>query len=104
MFGRGNHDKQTEILQAIDAAKMETNVQDAEFLNTQNSIIGPDLVISAENLIVISQTSLRMDGKATGEIRATEIIIGEAAEITGTINAETIVIHGNANKPSKLWW
>ena len=95
MFGRASEERKVAFQQAIEASTEKANVQETDFLNTQNSIIGPDLSIIAENLIVISQTSLRMDGKTTGEIRATEIIIGESAEIAGAISAETIEIHGN---------
>ena len=65
-----------------------------DFLNTGDSIIGSDLVISAQDLIIISRTSLQLHGKTRGEVRATDIVIGKSAQITGTITAETIVIHG----------
>ena len=95
MFNRTGDESPTPIPRPASPRRAETRAQDTDFLNTQNSIIGPDLVISARDLIVISQTSLRMDGKTTGEVRATEIIIGESAEITGTVSAEMIEIHGD---------
>ena len=68
-----------------------------DFLHTQNSVIGPDLVISAQDLIVISQSSLRLDGETAGEVRATEIVVGEPGKVTGTVAAEVIVIHGEVH-------
>ena len=76
-------------------AELGQESQSADFLNTGDSVIGSDLVISAQDLIIISQTSLQLHGKTTGEVRATDIVIGKSAQITGTIIAETIVIHGD---------
>jgi len=58
----------------------------------------------ASDLIVICQSSLRLDGETTGEVRATEIVVGKSGKVTGTIAAETIVIdgevHGTIRAPS----
>ena len=98
MFG-GKVDNVQEVIPPIDSTARPAPVtgeisQTADFLNSGDSIIGSDLVISAQDLIVISQTSLQLHGKTTGEVRATEIVIGESALITGTVIAETVIIHG----------
>ncbi|MGI9423107.1 MAG: polymer-forming cytoskeletal protein [Hyphomicrobiaceae bacterium] len=69
----------------------------SDFLKTQSSFIGPDLVFIAQDLKIISQSSLRLDGETTGEILGTEIIVGELGKITGTIAANAITIHGEVN-------
>ena len=68
-----------------------------DFLKTQSSFIGPDLVFVAQDLKIISQSSLRLDGETTGEILGTEIVVGELGKITGTIAANAITIHGEVN-------
>ncbi len=93
MFGNKN-EGQTGLVANSGPAVPDQTIQAADFLNSQSSIIGSDLVISAQNLIIISKGSLQLDGKTTGEVRATRIVIGASAEITGTMIAESIVIHG----------
>lgn len=101
MFSRGNDQAQTDVTQSeitdVRTAVLDQQSQQADLLHTQSSIIGSDLVIIASDLIIISQSSLRLDGKTTGEVRATEIVVGESGYIIGTIAAETIVVHGEVN-------
>lgn len=55
------------------------------------SVIGPDLIITGN---LVSKGEMQIDGEIQGDIRGTNIIIGERARITGTIVAEEAVIRG----------
>ncbi len=55
------------------------------------SVIGPDLIITGN---LTSKGEMQIDGEVQGDIRATNLIIGERARITGTIVAEEAVIRG----------
>lgn len=55
------------------------------------SVIGPDLIITGN---LISKGEMQIDGEVQGDIRGTNIIVGERARITGTIVAEEAVIRG----------
>ncbi len=56
------------------------------------SVIGPDLTINGN---LTSQGQVQIDGKVEGDIRATHIIVGERANITGSIIAEEVVVRGH---------
>ncbi len=55
------------------------------------SVIGPDLIITGN---LVSKGEMQIDGEVQGDIRGTNIIIGERARITGTVIAEETVIRG----------
>ena len=55
------------------------------------SVIGPDLIITGN---LVSKGEMQIDGEVQGDIRGTNIIVGERARITGTIVAEEAVIRG----------
>jgi cytoskeletal protein CcmA (bactofilin family) len=98
MFARENERSQTDEPQAGSVGSMNSRLdrqsQSTNFLNTPSSVIGSDLVILADDLVVICQSSLRLDGETTGEVRATEIVVGKSGKVTGGVAAETIVIDG----------
>lgn len=55
------------------------------------SVIGPDLIITGN---LASKGEMQIDGEVQGDIRATNLIIGERARITGTIVADEAIIRG----------
>jgi len=55
------------------------------------SVIGPDLTINGN---LFSKGEMQIDGEVQGDIRGTNIIIGERARITGMIIADEAVIRG----------
>lgn len=55
------------------------------------SVIGPDLIITGN---LVSKGEMQIDGEVQGDIRGTNIIIGERAKITGTVIAEESIIRG----------
>lgn len=55
------------------------------------SVIGPDLVITGN---LTSKGEMQIDGEVQGDIRATNLIVGERARVTGTIIADEAIIRG----------
>ncbi len=59
------------------------------------SFIGEDVIVQGN---IISNTSIRIDGKVAGSVNAEKlIIIGEKAEVKGNLSAKTVIVYG------KLW-
>lgn len=56
------------------------------------SVIGPDLIITGN---LTSKGEMQIDGEVQGDIRATNLIVGERARITGTIVADEAIIRGH---------
>ena len=55
------------------------------------SVIGPDLIITGN---LTSKGEMQIDGEVQGDIRATNLIVGERARITGTIVSKEAIIRG----------
>ena len=51
------------------------------------SVISNDLRIIGQDLKIITQGSLQVDGEVEGDIRGNEIIIGELGQVRGTVAA-----------------
>ena len=69
----------------------------SKYLKTESSIIGPDLRIFADDLKIISQSSLQLNGETAGEFLAKKITVGPEGKVTGSIFADTVVVHGEVN-------
>ena len=60
------------------------------------SVIGSDLKISGQQLTITSKAPLRIDGQIQGDVRGTEVVIGEHGRVDGSVVAETIIVRGTA--------
>ena len=69
----------------------------SKYLKTESSIIGPDLRIFADDLKIISQSTLQLNGETAGEFLAKKITVGPEGKVTGNIFADTVVVHGEVN-------
>lgn len=58
------------------------------------SVIGNDLKIIGQGLKIISQGTLQVDGEIEGDVRGSEVIIGEQGRVTGTVAAERVIVRG----------
>jgi cytoskeletal protein CcmA (bactofilin family) len=58
------------------------------------SVISNDLKIIGQGLKIISQGTLQVDGEVEGDVRGTEVIIGEKGKVTGTVAAERVIVRG----------
>lgn len=63
-------------------------------IDTMPSIIGDSLTIEGN---LLSEGEIQIDGQVTGDVRARKLTIGQAAVITGDINAGTLIIRGEVN-------
>lgn len=55
------------------------------------SIIGPDLIIIGN---LVSNGQVQVDGEVQGDIHGSQVVIGEAARVTGSIISDEVVIRG----------
>ena len=58
------------------------------------SILSADLKITGS---IVSDGEVQLDGTVDGDVRATDLTIGEEASITGEVVAENVVIRGRVN-------
>lgn len=56
------------------------------------SVIAADLLISGN---LVSKGEVQIDGEVQGDIRGTNVVVGERAHITGNIMAEEVVVRGH---------
>jgi len=58
------------------------------------SILSADLKITGS---IVSDGEVQLDGTVEGDVRATDLTIGEEASISGEVIAENVVIRGRVN-------
>ncbi len=58
------------------------------------SIIGNDLTIMGERIVIITKGILQVDGEVQADLHGAEVIIGEAGKVTGTIWADAVSVRG----------
>jgi cytoskeletal protein CcmA (bactofilin family) len=57
-------------------------------------VIGTDLTILGQSIVILSQNRLKIDGDIRGDVAGKEVIISAEGSIIGTVSAERIVIYG----------
>src|SRR5262249_40216910 len=63
--------------------------------SSTKSVISNDLKIIGQGLKIISQGTLQVDGEVEGDVRGSEVIIGEKGRVTGTVAAERVIVRGS---------
>lgn len=58
------------------------------------SVIGTDLTILGQNIAIISQNKLQIDGDVRGDVVGKEVTISSEGSVIGTVAAEKIEVHG----------
>ncbi|WP_292009180.1 polymer-forming cytoskeletal protein [Chryseobacterium sp.] len=80
---------------------MFSNKKENKILNTSSkatneaitSIVGEDMHITGD---IVSNTSVRIDGKISGNVKADKlIIIGNKAQIKGDLNSKKVIVFGH---------
>lgn len=61
---------------------------------TGNSVIGTDLTIMGEKIMIISQNKLTIDGDVHGDVHGRQVVIGEEGSVVGTVSADLIEVRG----------
>ncbi|MDX2201141.1 MAG: polymer-forming cytoskeletal protein [Hyphomicrobiaceae bacterium] len=58
------------------------------------SVIGKDLKIIGQGLKIVSQGTIQVDGEVEGDVRGSEVIIGDTGQVTGMVAAERVIVRG----------
>ncbi len=58
------------------------------------SVIGTDLTILGDRIVIISQNKLQVDGQVRGDVHGKEILVNKGASVTGKVWAERIDVRG----------
>lgn len=61
------------------------------------SVIGRDLVIMGQQIVIVTQGILQVDGEVRGDLRGKEVIVGETGRVTGTVAAENVQVRGTVS-------
>lgn len=61
------------------------------------SVIGKDLKIIGQGLKIISQGTIQVDGEVEGDVRGSEVIIGDTGQVTGMVAAERVIVRGRVS-------
>ena len=61
------------------------------------SVIGKDLKIIGQGLKIISQGTIQVDGEGEGDVRGSEVIIGDTGQVTGMVAAERVIVRGKVS-------
>lgn len=102
MFGRGNQDPKfpdQSGQQATPPASPPPVAQPAASPapTAGTSVIGEDLCIVGQQITVITQSRLRVDGTIHGDINGREVIVGPRGRVEGTVTADQIQVEGSIN-------
>ncbi len=61
------------------------------------SVIGNDLTILGEQITIISQNKLQVDGHVRGNVHGKQVIVSKEGYVTGKVSAETIEVRGGVD-------
>ncbi|MFM1814840.1 MAG: hypothetical protein RLZ98_1535 [Pseudomonadota bacterium] len=63
----------------------------------RTSLISKDLTIIGSGLKIVSKGTVNIEGRIVGDVIGTEILIGEEANVSGLVNAESVVVRGSVS-------
>ncbi len=63
-------------------------------IDTPTSVLGADITISGQQLVLKTKGSLLIAGHIQGDVHGESVTVGEGGSVTGTITARTISIQG----------
>ena len=58
------------------------------------SVIGADLAISGQDVHVISKGKIRVEGRIQGDVRGTEVVIGDVGTVEGVVAGDSVKVFG----------
>jgi cytoskeletal protein CcmA (bactofilin family) len=94
MFTRSSAPEQPKTLEPVNTNPAPVQRRPAVPDASTKSVISNDLKIIGQGLKIISQGTLQVDGEVEGDVRGTEVIIGEKGKVTGTVAAERVIVRG----------
>ena len=70
--------------------------QQASRIDGPTSVLGPDITIMGQQLVLKTKGSLLIAGQIQGDVHGESVTVGESGSVTGTITARCITIQGEA--------
>jgi cytoskeletal protein CcmA (bactofilin family) len=61
------------------------------------SVIGDNLAILGEHVVIVTRGTLQIDGAITGDVHCNRVIVGRHGRVDGTICADTVEVRGAVN-------
>ena len=58
------------------------------------SVIGADLAISGQDVHVISKGKIRVEGRIQGDVRGTEVVVGDVGTVEGVVAGDSVKVFG----------
>lgn len=65
--------------------------------DTPTSVLGQDITISGQQLVLKTKGSLLIAGKIDGEVHGESVTVGETGRVSGTIVARNITVQGEVS-------
>jgi cytoskeletal protein CcmA (bactofilin family) len=69
----------------------------APVLDAPTSVLGQDITISGQQLVIKTKGSLLIAGHIQGDVHGESVTVGETGSVTGTIIARTITVQGEVS-------
>jgi cytoskeletal protein CcmA (bactofilin family) len=63
-------------------------------VDTPTSVLGQDITISGQQLVLKTRGSLLIAGQIQGDVHGESVTVGETGSVSGTITARTITVQG----------
>jgi cytoskeletal protein CcmA (bactofilin family) len=65
--------------------------------STEKSVIGNDLKITGQGLMIVGRGVLQVDGEIEGDVQAAEVIVGDKGQVTGMVAGRQVVVRGKVS-------
>ncbi len=75
-------------------AQQTSSVQPMRAPDTPTSVLGQDITISGQQLVLKTKGSLLIAGHIQGDVHGESVTVGETGSVTGTIVARSIMVQG----------
>jgi cytoskeletal protein CcmA (bactofilin family) len=71
--------------------------QSAPAFDAPTSVLGQDITIAGQQLVIKTKGSLLIAGHIQGDVHGEAVTVGETGSVSGTITARTIIVQGEVN-------
>ena len=71
--------------------------QSAQAIDAPTSVLGQDITISGQQLVIKTKGSLLIAGHVQGDVHGESVTVGETGSVVGTITARTITVQGEVS-------
>lgn len=73
------------------------NSHSAHAIDAPTSVLGQDITISGQQLVIKTRGSLLIAGHIQGDVHGEAVTVGETGSVVGTITARTITVQGEVS-------